>query len=156
MATLGAGVDGSVRSIQTAYEIRGMISQVTSTSDTAGTTPVNQVVLTYNQFEQLITDGQNHSGAGGSPPAVNYGYADGTANTIRPTSITYPNGRVLNITYASGDDDALSRVTNLAFATDADPAVVYQYYGLNAFASTTYPQPNVAKHSRQRQHLRRL
>ena len=43
---------------------------------------------------------------------MNYGYADGTANTIRRTSITYPNGRVLNIEYATGtEDDTLSRVT---------------------------------------------
>ena len=143
VTTLGSGVDDGVLRIDTAYEIRGMVSQVTSYSDVAGTTPVNQVSLTYNEFEQLITDAQNHSGSGGSPPAVNYGYADGTANTIRRTSITYPNGRVLNIEYATGaEDDTLSRVTDLAIAGESTDAVAYQYYGLNSFATVTYPMPS--------------
>ena len=141
VTTLGAGVDGSVLRIDTAYEIRGMVNQVTSFSDVAGATAVNQVTLTYNQFEQLTSDAQNHSGAGGTPPSVGYGYADGAANTVRPVSITYPNGRVLNINYASGEDDSLSRVTSLQLSTDANPAVTYQYFGLGSIASLTYPQP---------------
>ncbi len=119
LIAVGAGVDTSVQSISYAYEIRGMISQVTSFSDAAGFFPVNQVTLTYNEFEQLISDAQNHTGAGGTPPQVQYGYANGTANTTRRTSITYPNGRVLNLDYASGEDDALSRVTNLTIAGES-------------------------------------
>jgi hypothetical protein len=38
--TLGQGVDGSVLLIQISYEIRGMISLVTSFADLAGTSPV--------------------------------------------------------------------------------------------------------------------
>ena len=37
----------------------------------------------------------------------------GGANHSRPTSITYPNGRVVNFTYASGLDDSISRLTSL-------------------------------------------
>ena len=143
VTTLGSGVNNSVLRIDTAYEIRGMVSQVTSYSDVAGTTAVNQVVLTYDQFEDLITDAQNHAGSGGSPPPVNYGYANGTANTTRRTSMTYPNGRVLNIDYATGtEDDTLSRVTDLAIVGDSTVTVQYQYYGLNSFATVTYPMPS--------------
>ena len=142
VTTLGTGVNNSVLRIDTAYEIRGMVSQVTSYSDVAGTTAVNQVTLIYNQFEQLITDAQNHAGSGGSPPAVNYGYANGTANTVRRTSITYPNGRVLNIDYAPGEDDSLSRVTDLAIVGETTVTVQYTYYGMNSFASVMYPMPS--------------
>ena len=125
--TLGAGIDAAVRRIDTAYEIRGMPAQVTSYSDVGGTAVVNEVVRTFNAFEQLVSDAQT---AGTNPGAVGYGYADGTTNTIRPTSVTYPNGRVLNVEYASGtEDDLLSRVTDLAIAGEATPAVAYQYFG---------------------------
>jgi RHS repeat-associated protein len=45
-------------------------------------------------------------------PKVQYGYASGSANTIRPTTVTYPNGRVITYSYGGGDSmsDALSRI----------------------------------------------
>ena len=83
-------MNGAVRRIDTAYEIRGMVNQVTSYADAAGTTVVNQVSLTYNDFEQLSSETQDRPAPAGRVSAVGYGYADGSANTIRPTSITYP------------------------------------------------------------------
>ena len=41
---------------------------------------------------------------------VSYQYADGSANTIRRTGMTYPDGRQVNFLY-NGIDDKLSRVT---------------------------------------------
>jgi hypothetical protein len=55
-------------------------------------------------------------------------------------SITYPNGRGLNVSYASGVDDSLSRVTNLQFNDDSNPAAAYTYFGLSSIASTSYPR----------------
>jgi YD repeat-containing protein len=139
---LAAGVDGTVLRIDTGYEIRGMAALVTSYTDVGGTSAVNQVVFTYNQFAQLVSDAQNHLGAGGSPPTVGYGYADGTTNIIRQIATTYPNGRVLNIDYATGtEDDLLSRVTDLAIAGETTAAVAYQYYGVASIASVIYPMP---------------
>ena len=66
-----------------------------------------------------VTDGTPH---------VDYGYADGSGGTIRPTSITYPNGRVLHFEYSSAVgkyDDALNRVTYLS-QTDANGTVLVQ------------------------------
>jgi hypothetical protein len=44
-------------------------------------------------------------------PKVQYGYASGSANTIRPTAITYPDGRV--ITYDYGTVRMLHRAQTL-------------------------------------------
>jgi hypothetical protein len=58
-------------------------------------------------FEQY----QEHSGAvnTGTTPKVEYGYADGSADTIRPASMTYPNGRALDYLYDDTHADKLSR-----------------------------------------------
>ena len=59
----------------------------------------------YNNFGQIETDYQAHAGAVNtmSTPKVQYGYANGSANTIRPTTLTYPNGRVLTNDYGAAD-----------------------------------------------------
>ena len=48
-------------------------------------------------------------------PNVQYGYATGSGNTIRPTEMTYPNGRELNVNYGSANSqaDLLSRIDSL-------------------------------------------
>ncbi len=48
VTTLGAGVDGSVRRIDTAYNSQGLPYLLTSYADTGGTTIVNQVENIYN------------------------------------------------------------------------------------------------------------
>ena len=54
-----------------------------------------------------------HSGAVNvmTTPQVQYDYADGSANTIRPTRMVYPDGRELNYSYGDVNsvDDAASR-----------------------------------------------
>ena len=82
----------------------------------------------------------------GSSPVVQYAYADGSQNTIRPTSMTYPNGiQVLNYDYgiSGNDDDQLSRIQKLKLGT-AEIAS-YQYLGLNQVAvqRSTQPLPNL-------------
>ena len=57
---------------------------------------------------------RTHGGAvnTGTTPKVQYAYSEmaGGANHSRLTSMTYPNGRVLNYNYASGLDDSISRL----------------------------------------------
>ena len=56
--------------------------------------------FTYNAFAQLINEEQAHGGVVGTgTPSVQYGFVDGTGNTIRPTDLTYPSGRVLHFVY---------------------------------------------------------
>ena len=145
---LGANVDAAVQRIDTAYEIRGMVSTVTSYADTTTGTMVNQVTLAYNDFGQLDSDDQN-LGTGLPDQAVTYTYADGSANTIRRESMVYPYSsgtRTLGYLYGStgGDDgDSLSRVTDLSFAT-VSPIASYSYFGLGSFAKVNYPQPGAS------------
>ena len=77
----------------------------------------DEVENVYNDFWQLQQQYQEHSGAvnTSTSPSVQYAYADGSANTVRPTGITYPNGNALNFGYgASTDPDyLLSRINSL-------------------------------------------
>lgn len=76
-----------------------------------------------------------------STPVVQYGYADGSANTIRPTSVTYPDGREIAYEYGTEDgaDDLLSRVASIE--EDAAPLADYTYYGAGQFCKTDYAEP---------------
>ena len=66
---------------------------------------VNDVQFAYNSFSQPTADYQSHSGAVNvsTTPKVQYAYADGSANRIRPTAMKYPNGRVLNYDYGTAN-----------------------------------------------------
>ncbi len=137
--TLGPNIDNGVLSIGTGYEVRGMPNLITSYSDSGGTTVVNQIELTYNNFQQLFDDFQAHSSTvGGGTPKVEYDYEDGSANTIRRTSLipTAGSGVAVNYTYGSGDDSALSRASSLAQASSYP--VQYTYLGLGSVVQTTY------------------
>jgi RHS repeat-associated protein len=143
VTTLADGVDGAVRRIGRNYEVRGMVENVTSYSDAAGTTIANQVQNVYNDFAQLAVQYQEHDGAvnTGTTPKAQYGYADGSANTIRPTSMTYPSGHVLEYQYSGDDANKLSRL-NILHAADEDLAG-YGYLGLGVFIRTDYLPPGI-------------
>ncbi len=78
-----------------------MLEKITNYDAATGTgTIVSEAKFTYNEFAQLIKDAQEHGGAvGTSSPAVQYAFADGADNHIRPTNLTYPDGRVLTFSY---------------------------------------------------------
>jgi RHS repeat-associated protein len=119
VTTLGSGVDGAVRRISTSYEVRGMVENITSwNGETVGSgSVVNEIQFTYSDFGQITADYQAHGGSvnTSTTPKVQYGYASGSANTIRPTTITYPNGRVITYRHGAADsmDDALSRIGSI-------------------------------------------
>ena len=147
ITTLGAGVDGTVLRVSQTYEVRGMVQGITSYDNaTVGSgSVVNDALFEYNDFSQLETEYQSHSGAvnTGTTPKVQYGYADGSANTIRATSITYPDGRVVNYDYGStgGANDLLSRVGSL-IDDDSTHLADYTYLGLNQIVQVSSPQPD--------------
>jgi YD repeat-containing protein len=95
VTTLGTGVDGAVRRIETAYEVRGMKARITSYDNSAvgSGTVLNESTFTYNTYGQVASEFQAHAGTVNvaTSPQVQYAYANGSANTIRPTGITYPN-----------------------------------------------------------------
>ena len=70
-------------------------------------------------------------------------YADGSANTIRPTSLTYPDGRVLHYNYGKlgGMDDLLSRIGSLVDNDGTTHLADYTYVGLNRIVVARSLQP---------------
>ena len=90
-------MDAAVRRIEMTYEVRGMREHLTSYDNPAigQGNIVNDVLFVYNDFGQLTTDYQSHEDAvnPATTPKVQYTYADGANNTIRPTALVYPNGR---------------------------------------------------------------
>ena len=103
--------------------------------------------MAYNSFGQLITDYQAHSGAvsTGTSPKVQYGYANGSANTVRPTTMTYPDGRVLIYNYGAGSSmaDALSRIAALIDDNGTTHLADYSYLGLGSFVEVDYTEPDI-------------
>jgi YD repeat-containing protein len=142
VTALGAGVDGAVRRIETAYDTAGRSYLYTSFDAPSGGNIVNQVLRQYNGLGQLTAEYQSHTGAvnTASTPGVRYTYSEmaGGANHSRPVSMTYPGGRVLSYNYAAGLDDAVSRVTSLSDGTGVLEA--YTYLGLSTVVKRSRPQ----------------
>ncbi|QGQ25646.1 hypothetical protein F1728_24495 [Gimesia benthica] len=150
VTALGTGVDGAVRRIATTYEVRGM-KDTASSFDNASVGSgaiVNEVKFAYNDFGQLITDYQSHSGAvnTSTTPKVQYEFANGSDNTIRPTTLTYPDGRILTYNYGASDkiDNAISRVAALVDNDMSSTHLTdYSYFGLRNFVEVDYTEPDV-------------
>ncbi|MCB1202877.1 MAG: RHS repeat-associated core domain-containing protein [Verrucomicrobiae bacterium] len=67
------------------------------------------------------------------------------SNTARRTSMTYPNGRVVNLGYGSSDsiDDLFGLVKSAAISGEGGNKVEYSRAGLGRFVKVAYPQPGV-------------
>ncbi|MCX6908425.1 MAG: RHS repeat-associated core domain-containing protein [Verrucomicrobia bacterium] len=144
---LGTGVDNGVLRVSREYEVRGMLSKITSYDNAVvgSGSIVNEVAMTYNDFAQLASDKQAHDGAvGGGTPAVGYEYEDGSENSVRPSAISYPSGRQLTYDYGTTDgaDDVLSRIAGIKDDDDASLAA-YTRLGLGQFVKVSYPEPAV-------------
>jgi RHS repeat-associated protein len=106
----GSALDTAVGRLETGYNVRGLIIRSTSLNP-AGDTILNEVKSAYNEFNQLVTEWQEHFGAVNTSTSrkVQYTYDNGSANTIRPTGITNPDGTHITTGYSSGMGDAISR-----------------------------------------------
>ena len=120
VTTLGAGVDGGVRRIDTAYNAQGLAYLYTSYADTAGTQIVNQVENIYNGLGQLAFQYQAVTGAVdiSTTPVVEYTYSS-PANGSRVTSMVYPNGRTIDYNYSGANlngalDNAIGRLDSIS------------------------------------------
>lgn len=150
VTTLASGIDNAVLRITTEYDDRGQKSKITSYDNaTVGSgTVVNEVAYEYDDFGQLAADKQSHSGAvSGSTPEVSYAYENGSSgNTIRRTSMTYPDGRVVDYGYGSTSsaDNLMSRVATIKINGESDNAAEYDYLGTGTVVKVTSPEPGVA------------
>ena len=121
------------------------ITNTDSATQGSGTV-LNQCEMTYNAFGQLVKEEQAHGGpVATGTPSVQYGYATGSSisNQIRPTGLTYPDGRAIAWDYGpSGDpDDRLNRIN--AIQDGSTGLAAYTYLGLGTVVRITYPQPGV-------------
>ncbi|OYV88660.1 MAG: hypothetical protein B7Z73_08090, partial [Planctomycetia bacterium 21-64-5] len=134
----GPAVDSTVQRIERTYEPRGMLASVVTVG--AGKL-VTGIYFSYNAFSQLTTETADYALLGYSMN-TRYAYADGSINTIRRTSMTYPSGRVLHYSYGAsgGMDDALSRVASLIDNDGTTHLADYTRVGLNTFVELAYPQ----------------
>ena len=152
VTALGSGVDSAVRRIATTYDIMGRREEISSYDNPAvgSGSIVNAVQFAYDDFEQLVTEYQEHGGAVNTSTShkVGYSYANGSSNTIRLTKMTYPDGRELNYSYGSSGstDDALSRVASLIDNDGTTHLVDYSYLGGGSFTETDYAAIDV-KHT---------
>ncbi|MEX2188730.1 MAG: RHS repeat domain-containing protein, partial [Pirellulales bacterium] len=149
VATVGSGIDSSIRRIEFSYTDRGAIDSITSFNAATGGGVVNEVELVYNAYGQLQFDKQEHGGAVvTNTPKVEYSYADGSGNHVRLTKITYPNGRKLHFTYGSASSiaDALSRVAAVADDSSGSPGThlaEYSYLGLDGIVKVDLTEPDL-------------
>jgi RHS repeat-associated protein len=147
VTTLGEGVDNSILRIERAYEIRGMLQMVTSYNAATAGSVVNQSAFIYDAFRNLIADQQSHSGAviPVTTPEVDYSYADGSANTVRRTAVTYPNGRVLNTVFGTTNSaaDHLNQITSLNVTGDGGDLADCTYCGTDWQVLIAYPLPGI-------------
>jgi RHS repeat-associated protein len=145
VTTLGSGVDGSVRRIETAYNTQGLPYLFTSYDSASGGSVVNQVQDAFNGLGQLVTEYQSHSGAvnTSTTPKVQYTYVEmaSGANNSRQTSMTYPNGRVVSYNYASGLDSSISRLSSISDSSGTLES--YKYLGLGGIVEMDHPETNV-------------
>jgi hypothetical protein len=144
VTTLGSGVDGAIRRIETAYDGQGNPYLLTQYSAASGGSVVNQVKRDYNGLGQLITEWQAVAGAvTGSTKKVQYTYTEmsGGANHSRLTSMVYPTGFTVNYSYASGIDANISRLSSLTNSSTTLES--YTYLGLATVVKRAHPEPGV-------------
>jgi len=151
VTTVGSNTDDAVRRISWAFEVRGMVSTITSADNAtpgAGTI-VNQVALAYNDFAQLVTDQQEHSGAVTSgTPSVQYSFDSGasSSNEIRLNEVTYPNERTIAYSFGTsgGMSDYLNRVDAINDTTSGTTTLAqYLYLGAGTPIRIAYPEPSI-------------
>ena len=131
VTTFGTGVDSTVGRLEAGYNERRLQVRATS-ANASGSVVLNEVAWGYNDFNQPVTEWQEHGGrVNAGSPKVQYTYADGSANTIRPTGITYPDGTTTIATdYNSAQASALSRPDRISGSGGVIAS--WQYLGLGA------------------------
>jgi YD repeat-containing protein len=149
--TLGTGIDGAVRRLETTYDTLGQPLSLTSYDATSGGNVVNQVVRSYNGLSQVTAEYQSHSGAVNTStmPKVQYAYSEmsGGANHSRLTQTVYPQGATVNYSYGSGLDAAISRITSAGMLSASNATLSsesYSYLGLGQVVVKSTPVANLS------------
>ena len=156
VTTVGTGVDNAALRISTTYDVRGLVQKTTTYDNaTVGSgNVVNEVVFEYNDSGRMVKEYQEHSGAKDANTLyIGYNYdtsaSSGTfTKSLRPTSVRYPNGRLVHFTYGSSGEmnDALNRLAAINddnSGTPGNSVAEYTYLGAGTIVVEDYPQPEV-------------
>lgn len=142
VSAFGSGVDTAVGKLSNGYNNRGLLIR-SSSHNTAGTTVLNEIAWDYNGFNQPVAEYQEHSGPVDRDASlkVGYSYADGSANTIRPTGIKYPHvgtgsATTVAIEYSGTMANALSSPDQIKDGSDVLSS--WRYVGLGMIAAQKY------------------
>ncbi len=140
VTTLGAGVDGTVRQITSAYDSQGNLYLITSLDGSGNV--LNQVQRQYNGLGQQTGEWQQHYGAvnTNNRPDIVYSYnemANGQNNS-RLLGIEDPDGYQVNYNYNSGLDSNISRLSSLSDSSGTLES--YLYLGLDTVIARIRPQ----------------
>ncbi len=147
VTTPGSNVDGAGRRTSRTYEARGLLETLTNYDNATveSGSIVNQITYEYDGFMLLTKEWQSHTGAvTADTPKVQYGYSDGSSNHARRTSLTYPDGILLNYKYGTtgSADDVLNRVKQLKSAKGL--GVSYSFLGMDRMVIAGYDcEPSV-------------
>ncbi len=140
VTTVGGGIDGYVKRISRSYDTRGQLATVNSYDNaTVGIgTLRSQVKRDYNDFGQLAREYQVHGATSITPgsPHVDYGYADGSENSVRRESVTYPNGRA--ITYDYGTTGSIDRMAGRVAQIKDDGVARVNYTRRGSFSTESW------------------
>ena len=142
VTAFGTGVDNAVGKLENGYNERGLRARATS-YNTAGTTKLNEVAWEYNDFNQPVAEYQEHAGGVNTATSlkVGYGYANGSANTTRPTSVKYPHvgaasAATVDFHYGTTMADALSRIDEIR--ESGTTLSSWRYVGLGMVVAQKY------------------
>lgn len=145
---VGSGLDNTIVGRGSAFNERGLKNRAFSISP-APAAVVNDVVRLFNGFNQLVTEYQEHSGAVNTSTSlkVQYSYENGSANTIRPTGVTYPDGTVITTAYTSGQAGFLSRPDQIKEGSTVVASMRYLGLGVQIglkYDGVTYYSPELS------------
>lgn len=139
--------------MSTTYDALGRVEEVTQFDNaTVGSgSEVNGYKHTYDGWGNREKYEQDHNSAVGASGSVDdydvtraYAKATSGGNTIRPTSITYPDGFVVTYTYStlsSLHDDEANRVTFVK--NGGTTLATYLYNGVKHAVSIDLPEPDI-------------
>ena len=138
MTNFGDGIDDTVVALGNGYNERGLLIRATSYG--VEDAVLNEVAWAYNDFNQPVTEYQEHSGAVDpeSSASVGYSYEDASddSNTIRPTGLTYPSSTAITTGYVSDMANALSRPDQISDGSGTIAS--WAYLGLGTVVMQNY------------------
>lgn len=150
LSSLGT-ISSGVRRRGFSFDSAGLPFQFTSYDAAVGGDVINDVERLYNGLGQVTVEYQEHVGAvdTGTSATVEYAYSEmaSSTNHSRPTSMKYPDGRILRYEYADGLDDRISRLSYLADDNSSSVGThleEYSYLGLGAYVELNRPSEDVA------------